>query len=180
MKFITLIVYINGKTSRSPHGERGLKSRCVSGKILLPKSLPARGAWIEIRCANAGNNRYCCRSPHGERGLKCLNDVLVFRTKMSLPARGAWIEIRRRANIDQTAKSLPARGAWIEISLIFFGITILPSLPARGAWIEIQLRRWCKEFDIGRSPHGERGLKYDDAAKSDRYGLVAPRTGSVD
>ena len=56
--------------SRSPHGERGLKSQLflILQQVLL--SLSSRRAWIEImRClisvfCNAG------RSPHGERGLK--------------------------------------------------------------------------------------------------------------
>ena len=35
--------------SRSPHGERGLKSLSRSSKIFFDKSLPTRGAWIEIQ-----------------------------------------------------------------------------------------------------------------------------------
>ena len=58
------------KESRSPHGERGLKSMLhyLCGQRL--QSLPPRGAWIEIsseRFAQRCNQR---RSPHGERGLK--------------------------------------------------------------------------------------------------------------
>ena len=62
------------------------------------KSLPARGAWIEI-CF--------CRRP-----FLCL--------AKSLPARGAWIEISLSsvARINR-AQSLPARGAWIEIAVIY-------------------------------------------------------------
>ena len=56
-------------TSRSPHGERGLKYtiRVLSSRIR--RSLSSWRAWIEI------SNRIICyfsygRSPHGERGLK--------------------------------------------------------------------------------------------------------------
>ena len=37
--------------SRSPHGERGLKSRRKDAEAALRESLPAWGAWIEIGAA---------------------------------------------------------------------------------------------------------------------------------
>ena len=55
---------------RSPHGERGLKSRYST-----------MGRWPN------------CRSPHGERGLKSLWATLPGQAQGSLPSRGAWIEI---------------------------------------------------------------------------------------
>ena len=33
---------------RSPHGERGLKCLRIARLRLVPRSLPSRGAWIEI------------------------------------------------------------------------------------------------------------------------------------
>ena len=36
-------------TGRSPHGERGLKYALCEAAALFYGSLPARGAWIEIR-----------------------------------------------------------------------------------------------------------------------------------
>ena len=39
----------NGKESRSPQGERGLKYTHGVDKKAVRQSLPARGAWIEIR-----------------------------------------------------------------------------------------------------------------------------------
>ena len=58
--------------SRSPHGERGLKS----------------GSRIPY------GHQIKSRSPHGERGLKFTKEV-TMRNKfgVSLPTRGAWIEI---------------------------------------------------------------------------------------
>ena len=58
------------------------------------KSLPARGAWIEISAL---------------RGW-------LYRASVSLPARGAWIEIPYDLiPSGRPRRSLPARGAWIEI-----------------------------------------------------------------
>ena len=37
------------RTSRSPHGERGLKYLIQQEKNAISTSLPSRGAWIEIR-----------------------------------------------------------------------------------------------------------------------------------
>ena len=56
---------------RSPHGERGLKSVGSVADFMGIKSLPTRGAWIEIKTAT-----------------KHATTMLA-----SLPTRGAWIEI---------------------------------------------------------------------------------------
>ena len=64
---------VDPAVSRSPCGERGLKSESWSDTYFLGWSLPVRGAWIEIRtiaCVSAGAGA-------------------------SLPVRGAWIEIPR-------------------------------------------------------------------------------------
>ena len=76
------------------------------------------------------------------------------------------------------------------------------SLPPRGAWIEIMRINAARSINPGRSPHGERGLKYiaKEMQKAyerslpprgawieikimsfvDEKSLVAPPTGSVD
>ena len=78
--------------SRSPCGERGLKSLGL----------------------HDGRQR-SRRSPCGERGLKCRADGAERGLCLSLPVRGAWIEIRlSRASLFFFV-SLPVRGAWIEI-----------------------------------------------------------------
>ena len=38
----------SGSNGRSPHGERGLKLDIDVGPKLIGRSLPPRGAWIEI------------------------------------------------------------------------------------------------------------------------------------
>ena len=60
---------------------------------MVTKSLPPRGAWIEI-----------------------LTPISVSRGRKSLPPRGAWIEISYPISpYLRCEKSLPPRGAWIEI-----------------------------------------------------------------
>ena len=81
---------------RSPHGERGLKcggavDRNQGWKSLPSRgawiemlvyccidvylsSLPSRGAWIEISQLSSTKGTVVCRSPHGERGLKFVSD----------------------------------------------------------------------------------------------------------
>ena len=132
-------------------------SRWMHQRQSARRSLPSRGAWIEI-----------------ERGHH------LHRRHESLPSRGAWIEIQQRPADAGLRLSLPSRGAWIEIwrsalsrtsppvaplagsvdrNLFAPGLTALglTSLPSRGAWIEIGCRP--------RSPGA---------------GCVAPLAGSVD
>ncbi|MEF2602684.1 MAG: hypothetical protein U0M40_04985, partial [Christensenellales bacterium] len=75
---------------------------------------------------------------------------------------------------------LPARGAWIEMILLILLYFLLLSLPARGAWIEIKHMLSIPQEWIGRSPHGERGLKLLHLSPFLALCTVAPRTGSVD
>ena len=79
------------------------------------RSLPMRGAWIEMAIRRGTRNTAICRSPCGERGLKLVRQSLPEALKKSLPMRGAWIEIKRILQESIRIKSLPMRGAWIEI-----------------------------------------------------------------
>ena len=54
------------------------------------------------------------------------------------------------------------------------------SLPARGARIEIVTCAGMPDDVKGRSPQGERGLKYIDSGLSRIDTVVAPRKGSAD
>ena len=102
------------------------------------RSLPARGAWIEISSALLYLAAASRRSPHGERGLKYLKYKYWNEALTSLPARGAWIEMMIKGVTSGKMK---------------------PSLPARGAWIEIFDDKHPAGLVVRRSPHGERGLK---------------------
>ena len=106
------------------------------------RSLPARGAWIEI-------------STLAKRPLNIT----------SLPARGAWIEMRpAQCSAPRQHQSLPARGAWIEIS-VPTGMSIIA--PSRSPHGERGLKCGycgCVADCRCRSPHGERGLKSHDCA----------------
>ena len=79
--------------SRSPHGERGLKSSKLASVAASNTSLPSRGAWIEILSGSRTMRAHSRRSPHGERGLKCTYTAPPRAGVPSLPSRGAWIEM---------------------------------------------------------------------------------------
>ena len=55
---------------RSPCGERGLKLYGLRPCLRAPRSLPVRGAWVEIGTQCHGFLQRLGRSPCGERGLK--------------------------------------------------------------------------------------------------------------
>ena len=74
--------------SRSPHGERGLKSSEEKEAIVQRLSLPSRGAWIEMPCSST-----------------------VFCGIRSLPSRGAWIEITKTECIRQVLLVAPLTGS---------------------------------------------------------------------
>ena len=94
LKSIVCGNYQTASVGRSPQGERGLKfgwprSFAMPGRSLPARgawieistiayawyvwrvSLPARGAWIEIIALKSYWGRGRSRSPQGERGLKC-------------------------------------------------------------------------------------------------------------
>ena len=66
----TLGAMLKSMGSRSPCGERGLKSADEIPRHFVPPSLPVRGAWIEILLNNVLSDKSYRRSPCGERGLK--------------------------------------------------------------------------------------------------------------
>ena len=189
-------------TRRSPCGERGLKSTscrifrasvaslpvrgawieilCAASASVNPPSLPVRGAWIEMGCAyNVGIRppSLPVRGAWIEMGKK---QTKIIRPPVSLPVRGAWIEMPHCRRTQSASPSLPVRGAWIEICPHWYQATCSRSLPVRGAWIEIIFFRFFCKSGAGRSPCGERGLKFCRGCQLACPGFVAPRAGSVD
>ena len=146
--------------SRSPRGERGLKSTRRGKAPRRPRSLPSRGAWIEIMGTGSSPRPCPSRSPRGERGLKYPPPLQgpqrppgrSPRGERGLKFRGVGLRLEARA-------SLPSRGAWIEIPRSPRPGLPPSSLPSRGAWIEIPRRTRSPPRRPGRSPRGERGLK---------------------
>ena len=149
------------RVGRSPYGERGLKYVGCSFRVLLFLSLSLRRAWIEIRRHRSAHRHQDSRSPYGERGLKFGARLIPFSFNRSLSLRRAWIEIPKpHWPTPCKAWSLSLRRAWIEITrgaamLVEFG-----SLSLRRAWIEISTRPTGPLSKTGRSPYGERGLKF--------------------
>ena len=62
---------------------------------------------------------------------------------------------------------------------LLYALTVL-SLPMRGAWIEITADGLDDVGMGGRSPCGERGLKFRPPRYYDDFLHVAPHAGSVD
>ena len=125
-------------SSRSPHGERGLK---LMREWIEPpdvESLSSRRAWIEIPIPSRRWSKTARRSPHGERGLKWIDYVAETGRLASLSSRRAWIEIsRRRTSGHAPTRRSPHGERGLKYHLHVHGVEPIP----------------------GRSPHGERGLK---------------------
>ncbi len=161
--------------SRSPCGERGLKSLRPNTSSLRRQSLPVRGAWVEIADLETPA-RPACRSlpvrgawvemaPVGVRWLRALR---------SLPVRGAWVEMIARQLVREPLKSLPVRGAWVEIATY---LAKRAEFSRRSPCGERGLKcRWstCRACRKCRSPCGERGLKWQRVGVWQRMGRRSP------
>ena len=79
----------------------------------------------------------------------------------SLSSWRAWIEMGRLRLPHIEPKSLSSWRAWIEILIAAICAALVESLSSWRAWIEIIDYRLTFGSN-GRSPHGERGLKYLD------------------
>ena len=127
-----IILFTSFLRSRSPHGERGLKSRYCPPRCLPPCRSPhgERGLKLKsgrrqptssrrsphgergLKCTGPFLKRCCfCRSPHGERGLKLFLAFLQLRPEESLPSRGAWIEMPRTLGHFFRAQVAPLTGS---------------------------------------------------------------------
>ena len=190
------------RNSRSPSGERGLKYRHDRPWRHRHRSLPIRGAWIEIRTRMRESSSSMSLPIRGAWIEICLA-MSVLLACASLPIRGAWIEIINCNVVNPSrygrspsgerglkcawadtlkfvSTSLPIRGAWIEIwNPTRTCSTRTRSLPIRGAWIEMSMYAALSRTQDSRSPSGERGLKchFRDAGHVEP---VAPHPGSVD
>ena len=100
---------------RSPHGERGLKSKYDNHAhrlwlvALLTESVDWNPSPIGLYRRNTS------RSPHGERGLKFKSFDENRKDEASLSSRRAWIEIWTLIERNKEITSLSSRRAWIEI-----------------------------------------------------------------
>ena len=94
MKYIVCKVDDTG-FSRSPYGERGLKSQVqnvLQGGRAGRSPYGERGLKLRSGCNVL---RLSGRSPYGERGLKYIGKDARWIFHMSLSLRRAWIEILR-------------------------------------------------------------------------------------
>ena len=85
--------------------------------LLLGRSLPAEGEWIEIANKKLPAARTVSLSLQRESGLKSSSSDKKVCWSRSLPAEGEWIEMTEHVwNDYMTRQSLPAEGERIEIS----------------------------------------------------------------
>ena len=152
---------ILGVICRSPHGERGLKLSHLLESICLTSSRSPhgeRGLKSFVKFTELGN---ISRSPHGERGLKYVQDDEGSIAIASLSSRRAWIEITYVVSpSNNSLRSLSSRRAWIEICWILEHLyySIVALLTESVDWNLCLL--YAEGLPFCRSPHGERGLKY--------------------
>ena len=89
MKFRMYTPKAQKRQSRSPCGERGLKFLPCKEIWTYWRSLPVRGAWVEIRFFGRG----------------------VAADGGSLPVRGAWVEIRWKTCAERIMRVAPRAGS---------------------------------------------------------------------
>ena len=89
LKSLKLCVDFSHVAGRSPSGERGLKSVVSGLRGRLVRSLPIRGAWIEINISAYKEQLWNGRSPSGERGLKLDAPETAERSHMVAPHPGS-------------------------------------------------------------------------------------------
>ena len=121
------------------------------------RSLPSRGAWIEI-FLRPGSLPWAWSLPSRGAWIEILGGLIPGAVVPSLPSRGAWIEIPELYVQPANAAVAPLAGS-VDRNLF---ARILPlaarwSLPSRGAWIEIRACMALSSACLGRSPRGERG-----------------------
>ena len=142
--------------SRSPHGERGLKSLVLDHHHVRPRRSPHGERGLKCRC-NSEATYPGCRSPHGERGLK----FALILNMLKASGRSPHGERGLKYEADYTDEGRESRSPHGERGLKWSKtgkvLSISKSLPTRGAWIEIG------KIERRRSRK-----------------LVAPHTGSVD
>ena len=148
--------------SRSPYGERGLKSVPVHPEFRGGKSLSLRRAWIEIRrrrsrwrCRSSLSLRRAwieimsfppcfalewCRSPYGERGLKSRSTAFRACAQGRSPYGERGLKLLAGRTLLGYCRSLSLRRAWIEMYLRRHFDSADSSLSLRRAWIEISTR----------------------------------------
>ena len=96
---------------RAPQGARGLKYEVDRANlVVLEKSRPARGAWVEIISLAQRAVPLPCRAPQGARGLKSWLTYELTTGSWSRPARGAWVEIPFCALKNAPSSVAPRKG----------------------------------------------------------------------
>ena len=146
-------------SSRSPYGERGLKSERSHSLPVGMRRSPYGERGLKSRSIEIFSQKVC-RSPYGERGLKYRGLSNRRTLLLSLSLRRAWIEM---ATSSRAGVIRSSRSPYGERGLKFDGdLTELAGGAGRSPYGERGLKyrnyRNCAGFPC-RSPYGERGLK---------------------
>ena len=150
---------LTDRVSRSPHGERGLKSNACWKQARQGRSLSSWRAWIEIEKVN--NESQPTKSLSSWRAwIEMKGQIHKTSWDESLSSWRAWIEISAcQFDALWVFRSLSSWRAWIEIDTRPCHHGAPMSLSSWRAWIEIVNSRTRATPSVRRSPHGERGLK---------------------
>ena len=109
------LLTISATRGRSPHGERGLKYASAIPKRHVTMSLSSWRAWIEMNCSLKPATNCLGRSPHGERGLKS-NAVIYLGAYLGRSPHG---ERGLKSEVGEVnafgSRSLSSWRAWIEM-----------------------------------------------------------------
>ena len=145
--------------SRSPYGERGLKSLDFWRSNRTRGRSPYGRAWIEIRTRLWRFPVPVCRSPYGERGLK-------FTAQGAYPvgsSRSPYGERGLKYRNYRNCAGFPCRSPYgergLKLGVTVYAVVFGVSLFLRRAWIEMSLGSSYLTASLCRSPYGECGLK---------------------
>ena len=138
------LLTISATRGRSPHGERGLKYASAIPKRHVTMSLSSWRAWIEMNCSLKPATNCLGRSPHGERGLKS-NAVIYLGAYLGRSPHGErGLKCAGLGRHVEAFVSLSSWRAWIEISDVTRKAPDTGrSLSSWRAWIEMAWKsRW--------------------------------------
>ena len=148
---------------------------------LYLRSLPSRGAWIEIYSITELVSAGAGRSPRGERGLKLGDTDTATEASQSLPSRGAWIEIKPAKHAKFCGYRRSPRGERGLKSMDTGSLSqTVNSRSPRGERGLKSVPLHILQGTVRRSPRGERGLKSFLRPAWVFPSRVAPLAGSVD
>ena len=150
------------------------------GSGIGTRSLPIRGAWIEMSMTKPVCMSSVSRSPSGERGLKYTAESAGNQRGGRSPSGERGLKYLLQGFFKSGGRRSPSGERGLKYTPQRPPPSSHSSLPIRGAWIEMTPISHKNSRLYRRSPSGERGLKYVKHKNSGLTNWVAPHPGSVD